>query len=86
MSEFLPQFCGEKKTRIGGDAFDPLFGMRGLHWMVEGSVDFDGVEKFGEKSGFVKSMRTRIRIEDFLPIGIRPAGRADEDPRMGGEL
>ena len=77
MSEFAPEFGGEEESRIGGDAVDPLFGVGRLHGMVEGGVDFDGVEKLGEEGGFVKIFGARIRVENALPVGIGPAGGAD---------
>ena len=45
--------------------------------MVEGGIDFDGVEKFGEESGFVKTLGARLGIKDAFPIGIGPAGGTD---------
>ncbi len=77
VSEFAPEFGGEKEARVGGDAFDPLFGVGGLHGMVEGRVDFDGVEKFGEERGFVEVFGAGVGVEDFFPVGIGPAGGAD---------
>jgi hypothetical protein len=42
--------------------------------MVEGGIDFDGVEKFGEESGFVKTFGARLGIKDAFPIGWEPLG------------
>lgn len=46
MGELLPEFCSKDEEGIRGDAFEPK---RGVFWakgLVEGRVDFDGVEKF----------------------------------------
>ena len=78
MREFLPQLGGEKKARVRSHSREPLLGVGGTHGMVEGSVDLDGVEKLREVGGLVKSTGTRRRIDDAVPIGVRPSGRADE--------
>lgn len=84
VGEFAPQFRGEEETGVGGDAFEPLFGVGGLHRMVEGRIDFDGVKKFGEERGFVKIFGPRIGVEDALPVGVGPAGGADVNFRRRG--
>ena len=77
VGKIAPEFCGEKEFRVSGDTLDPLFGVGRLHRMVEGGIDFDGVEKFGEESGFVKTLGARLGIKDAFPIGIGPAGGTD---------
>src|SRR6202043_3949212 len=75
--EFLPELCGEQKSRIGRDARDPLAAMLGAYRLVKRCVDFDGVEKFGEIRGLVEASRLASRIDDPGPIRVGPSRRAD---------
>ena len=77
VSESLPEFGGEEKAGIGGDTVKPLRGVIGTQGLVERSVDLDGVEKFSEKGGFVKTFGAASRIDKTSPVRIRPAGGAD---------
>jgi hypothetical protein len=79
VSEFLPEFGGEEEARIGGDAFEPVGGVVGAERMVEGGVDFDGVEEGGEIFGFVETFGAGRGIDVAGPIGVGPAGRADAE-------
>jgi len=54
MGEALPEFGGEEERGIRRYAFDPGGGVIWADRLIEGSIDFDGVEKLGEESGFVK--------------------------------
>ena len=54
MGEALPEFGGEEERGVCGDAFDPGSGVVRMDWLVERSIDFDGVEKLCEEGGFVK--------------------------------
>jgi hypothetical protein len=75
--EFLPEFGGEEKSRIGGDAGEPIGGMIGTQRMVERSVDLDGVEESGKILGLVESFGPAGRIYGTRPVRIRPACGAD---------
>src|SRR6266478_5160951 len=75
--KFLPQLGGEHEARIGGDAFQPLFGMLWVQRLVEGSVDFDGVEELRKIGSFVKALGPWRRVNIAGPIGVGPAGGAD---------
>jgi len=75
--EFLPEFGGEEKSRIGGNAVEPIGGMIGTQRMVERSVDLDGVEESGKILGLVESFGTAPRIYGTGPVRIRPTCRAD---------
>ena len=55
VGEALPEFGGEEERRVCGDLLDPTEGVVRADWLIERSIDFDGVEKLGEKCGFVKS-------------------------------
>ena len=79
--EFLPQFRGEKKTRIFGDAVDPLRGHARGAGLVERCVDLDRVKKFGEVGCFVEAALAMRRINDARPIGVGPSSRADANFR-----
>ena len=54
MSEALPEFCGEEECGISGYAFDPAGGVVWTDGLIEGSINFDGVEKLGEESCLVE--------------------------------
>ena len=54
VGEALPEFGGEEERGVCGDALDPGSGVVRMDWLVERSIDFDGVEKLGEKCGFVE--------------------------------
>ena len=45
----LPEFGGEKERGICGDAFDPCGGVVRADWLIERSVDLDGVEELGQE-------------------------------------
>ena len=47
VSEFLPEFRGEHKGRISGDAVEPECGVIGTQRLVERGIDFDSIEEFG---------------------------------------
>ena len=79
MSEALPKFGGEDEAGICGDAIEPLRGVIGTHWLVEGSVDFDDVEEFGKVGSFVKILWAAGWIDVASPVGIGPAGGTDAD-------
>src|SRR6266496_30259 len=79
VGEFLPEFCGEDKARVGPHAFNPLRGMFRAQRLVEGGVDLDGVEEFREIGGLVKSLGTPRRINVASPVRIRPACGADTE-------
>lgn len=53
--EALPEFGGEQERRICGNAFEPACGVFRADGLIEGSVNFDGVEKLGEEGRLVKS-------------------------------
>ena len=57
VSETLPEFRGEDETGIGAYQIDPVFSEIRPKRLVKRSVDFDGVEEFGEIGGFVKVFR-----------------------------
>jgi hypothetical protein len=75
--EFLPEFGGEEKSRIGGNAVEPIGGMIGTQRMVERSVDLDGVEESGKILGLVESFGAGRRIYGTGPVRIRPTCGAD---------
>jgi hypothetical protein len=54
VGEALPEFGGEEERGICGNSFDPCGGLVRTYGLIEGSVDFDGVEKLGEEGCFVK--------------------------------
>jgi hypothetical protein len=54
VGEALPEFGSEEERRICGYPLDPGGGVIRADWLIEGSIDFDGVEKLGEECGFVK--------------------------------
>ena len=54
MGEALPEFGGEEERRVSGDPLDPTGGVVWADWLIERSIDFDGVKKLSEKCGFVK--------------------------------
>src|SRR5882762_3411871 len=56
--EFLPHLCRENKTRIGGNALNPLLGMLRVQWLVKGSIDLDSVKKLCQVRGFMKTFRS----------------------------
>src|SRR5579862_6145825 len=60
--------------------------MFGAQRVVEGSIDFDGVEKLGEIRGFVKPRRLSRRVHNAGPVGVRPAGGADKDSAIASFL
>jgi hypothetical protein len=66
--EFLPQLGSEHKARIRGNAFEPLLGVLRVQWLVEGSVDLDGVKELREVRSFVKAFRSRRRVHVSSPI------------------
>ena len=75
--EFLPEFGGEEKSRIGGNAVEPAGGVIGTQRMVERSVDLDGIEESGKILGLVESFGAAGRIYGTGPVRIRPTCRAD---------
>src|ERR1700731_5115319 len=77
VSKFLPEFGGEQEARVAGNTGEPLCGQLWTDGLVEGGIDFDGVEKFGEVVCFVKTARTRRGIDDAVPICIGPARGTD---------
>ena len=81
MRELLPEFCGEKECGVGRDSLDPQGCVVWAHGLVEGRVDFDGVEKFGQEGGFVEIFWAGLRVDVSGPIGVRPPGRADAQAR-----
>jgi len=56
VGEALPEFGGEEEGGICGDALDPGGGVVRADWLIERSVDLDGVEELDEECGFVKSL------------------------------
>ena len=82
----FPEFGGEDKARIGGDAVEPLRGVLGTQRLIEGSVDLDGVEEFGEISSFVEIFRTAGWIDVAGPVWIGPTGGADTKSGGGGRI
>ncbi len=56
VGEALPEFGGEEERGVCCYALDPGGSVVGSNWVVEGSVDFDGVEKLGEECCFVKAL------------------------------
>jgi len=79
MSEALPKFSGEDEAGVCDHAIEPLRGVIGTQWLVEGSVDFDGVEEFGKVGSFVEIFWAAGWIDVTTPIGIGPAGGTDAD-------
>ena len=77
VSEALPELGGENEARVNGNTIEPLRGVLGMQRLVKGSVDFDGVEEFGEISGLVESLGTAGWIDVAGPVWIRPPGRTD---------
>lgn len=75
--EFLPEFGGEEKSRIGGNAVEPIGGVIGTQRMVERSIDLDGVEESGKILGLVESFGAGGRIYGTGPVRIRPTCRTD---------
>src|SRR6266699_509356 len=73
VGEFLPEFCGEDKARVGRHALNPLRGMLRAQRLVKRGVDLDGIEEFREIGGLVKSLGTARRINVASPVWIRPA-------------
>jgi hypothetical protein len=70
MGEFLPELRREDERGIGGDAFEPKGGVVWTQGLIEGSVDFDGVEKFGEICGFVEIFGTARGIDVAGPVAV----------------
>ena len=77
MSESLPELGGELEARFGGDASNPLLGELRTQRLIEGSVDFDGVEELREIGSFVETCIAMGGVNDAIPILIGPAGGAD---------
>lgn len=86
VGEFLPEFGGEEKARIGGDAVEPVGGVIGTQRMVEGGVDFDGIEKGGEVFGFVEIFGAARGIDVAGPVGVGPACGADAESGGSGGI
>ena len=55
MREFLPKLCGENKAGIRLDALEPESGVIGTQGLIEGRIDFNGVEELREIGSFVKT-------------------------------
>src|SRR5690348_1031302 len=83
MSESLPKLCSEHELRVPRNSFDPLPAMFRLQRLIKRSVDFDGAEVFGKVCGLVEAARPGRRVDDALPILVRPSGRADVKVRHG---
>ena len=79
MGEFLPEFCGEDKARVGRHALNPLRGVFRAQRLVKRGVDLDGVEEFRQIGGLVKSLGAARRINVASPVRIRPACGADTE-------
>src|SRR6266446_2029883 len=75
VGELLPKLRGKHKARIAGDAVEPLPGMLRVQWLVERSVDLDGVKEFCEVRSLVKAFRPRRRVHVSGPVRIRPSRR-----------
>ena len=56
VGEALPEFGGEVERAICCDTLDPGGGVVGSDWLVEGGVDFDGVEELSEECRFVEAL------------------------------
>src|SRR5690242_5301456 len=78
MSEGTVQLCGENKLRIDGfDLSAPEFRQLRLDVSVEGSVDLNYIKT--ARQNFQRMLLPALhasRIEDSLPVFVRPASRA----------
>ena len=83
MRELLPEFCGEKESGVGRHSLDPQSCVVWAHGLVEGRIDFDGVEEFGQEGGFVEIFWAGLRVDVAGPIGVGPSGWADAQARRG---
>ncbi len=84
MGEALPELCGENEVAIAGDEIDPLPRGFWLKRLIKRSIDFDGIEKFGEIGGFMKVLGAARGINVAGPVRVRPSGGPDaQSPRRG---
>ena len=79
--EALPELGGKLESRIVCDPADPRLGHLGGGGMIETGVDFDGVEELGEERRFVEIARPGTRIDDTIPIFVRPSSGPDANFR-----
>ena len=86
VGEALPEFRGKEEGRVGGNTFEPRGGVVWANGLIEGSIDFDSVEKLGEESGFVKIFRVAGRIDVAGPVGVGPACWTDAQAALGWRL
>src|SRR5438874_6995213 len=78
-------FAVKTKLRFPETRSTHCLAVSGFKRLVKGSVDFDGVEEFGEIGGFVKAVWPARGIHVAAPVRIRPSGRADpQDMRCRG--
>src|SRR5712692_10489987 len=84
--EFLPEFRGEQKPRVRRHACQPLPAEDWPEGLVERRVDLDGVEEFGQVSGFVELAGPPRRVDDPGPVGVGPARRAHPHDARGVRL
>ena len=80
---FCQSFRSEDKGRIGDDAIEPECGVIGAQRLVEGGIDFDGIEEFGEVGCFVKLFGATRGIDVASPVGVRPACGANTEAVSG---
>jgi hypothetical protein len=82
MGEPPPHFRGKHKIRIRRHALNPPRGMVRPNRIIETGIDFNRVEKFREKSSFVKPLGSLRGIRVRRPVGIRPSRRPHPYPRQ----
>ena len=72
------------KSRVEGDFLHPTFHHLGAQRGVKSGVDFYGVKELRKVGGLMKTARLVVRVDDSLPIGVRPTGGSDQDARFRG--
>ena len=82
MGEVPVKFGGEFEIGIESGSLDPVSAHLGGGDPVEGVVELDGVEVLGEIGQGVELRAFWGRVNDSLPIFVRPSCRANTDHRQ----
>ena len=79
MSKVLKQFCGEAEVRIVSNSFCPTFHHFRLRNAIKSVIQLDQIEINSEIGELIKPARFGFRVDDPLPISVRPTCYAEVD-------
>jgi hypothetical protein len=77
--ESVPELLGELEAFVLLYLFQPALGRASGNGTVESHIDLNRIEELGNVGKLLKTLRSRRRIDDTLPVLIGPARGPNAD-------